>query len=492
MKRFLSWCFLLILWLACAVLPAQAGAPSQSGGQITFGQEVRGSIDDEQFRVLYTFSGEQGQVVSLSMRRESGDLDPYLILMTGPGVVVSVSDDGEGRDAVISSQNLPSTGDYVIVATRFGHEHGTTGGEFTLRLDILGSSTTIVGNTLRYGAPVIGQITDDNWEAIYLLPARRGDVVNIQMRRTSGDLDALIDLFDPTGQALFSGDDDPTAYGSLDAGIISYMIPLDGIYFIRATRYGYDVGTSEGTFILTITQTPPEALGTRPLTARYIAYGDVYSGTIDGEIFTRFYRFEAQRGDVVSVTVERQTGNIAPQISILVAEDLRPLSSTTATAGQTEARLFNVSIPETGDYLIAVSRFRGAEGTSEGTFELSFSGRAGTLGSDALEITYGLTVNGELNNEKFFETYRFAGQEGDRVRITMRRLEGNLDALLTLLDDTGKQLVADDDSVGNGTKDAIIRFQLPADAIYTLEASRFQRFAGDTTGIYELQLEKEN
>jgi hypothetical protein len=75
----------------------------------------------------------------------------------------------------------------------------------------------------------------------------------------------------------------------------------------------------------------------------------------------------------------------------------------------------------------------------------------------------------------------------------MRRLDGDLDPLLTLRDATGKQLAFDDDGVGEGTKDAIIKlFRLPADGPYRIEASRFERTAGITSGIYLLTLEKEN
>lgn len=430
-------------------------------------------------------------MIAIRMSRMEGNLDPVVLLMNADGIVLSYSDDDdEGRDALIGSQRLPATGTYVVVATRFGHEHGSTIGAYELRMDSLGA-TTSDGSSLSLGTSIVGEITNQQPEVIYTFQAMRGQVINIYMKRTSGNLDPLIDLFNASGGYLISGDDDPNSYGSLNAAILNYMIPTDGSYIIRATRWGYDTGTSSGSFLIELTEIPPETLGTRPANARFVAYGDTVTAQIDSDISIRFFQFDAARGDVISAVTSRTDGNISPQVSLLYL-DLRPISVGSTGAGQEESRI-SATIPENGRYLLAVSRFRGEEGTSEGEFSLTLIGRQGIGGVDALEIVYEAQVTGIIDNSRPSETYIFLGQAGDVVTITMQRLDGNLDCLLTLQDETGKQLVFNDDIEQGVVQDSrIARFRLPEDGLYRIEASRFDRIAGTSSGAYSLTLVKEN
>ncbi|MBZ0321243.1 MAG: PPC domain-containing protein [Anaerolineae bacterium] len=483
--------FITLLLLISGYIPAYADSYRQQGDQLPFGETVTGEITTDEFRQLYTFSGNEGQVIAIRMTRVEGDLDPVVLLMNTSGVVLSYSDDeDEGRNALISSQRLPANGTYVVIATRFGHEHGSTTGTYEIRMDSLGA-TASSGSSLNLGTSIVGEITNERHEVIYTFEAKRGQVINIYMKRTSGNLDPLLDLFDASGGYLISGDDDPNSYGSLNAAILNFMIPNNGSYIIRATRWGYDAGTSSGSFLIELTEIPPETLGTRPANARFMAYDDTVTSQIDNEISIRFFQFEATRGDVISAVATRETGNISPQLSLLYM-DLRPISVGTTGSGQEESRI-SATIPENGRYLLAVSRFRGTEGTSEGEFSLTLIGRQGIGGGDALEIVYEAQVTGIIDTAHTSETYIFLGEEGDLVTITMQRLDGNLDCLLTLQDETGKQLIFNDDIEQGVVQDSrISRFRLPADGLYRIEASRFDRVAGTTSGAYSLTLVKEN
>ncbi|MBI5927716.1 MAG: PPC domain-containing protein [Chloroflexi bacterium] len=483
--------FTTLLMVIAGYTPAYSESHRQGSDQLPFGETVTGEITNTEFRQLYTFTGNEGQVIAIRMTRVDGDLDPVVLLMNTSGIVLSYSDDDdEGRNALISSQRLPANGTYVVIATRFGHEHGSTTGTYELRMDSLGA-TASDGSSLRLGTSIVGEITDERHEVIYTFQAKRGQVINIYMKRTSGNLDPLIDLFDAAGGYLITGDDDPNSYGSLNAAILNYMIPNDGSYIIRATRWGYDGGTSSGSFLIELTEIPPETLGTRPANARFMAYGDTVSSQIDNEISIRFFQFEATRGDVISAVASRESDNISPQLSLLYL-DLRPISVGTTGSGQEESRI-SATIPENGRYLLAVSRFHGAEGTSVGDFSLTLIGRQGIGGGDALEIVYEAQVTGIIDNTRPSESYIFLGEEGDLVTITMQRVDGNLDCLLTLQDETGKQLIFNDDIEQGVVQDSkIARYRLPADGLYRIEASRFDRIAGTTSGAYSLTLVKEN
>jgi hypothetical protein len=290
---------------------------------------------------------------------------------------------------------------------------------------------------------------------------------------------------------LIVGDDTPT---SLNAEIRDFMLPEDedGIYIIRATRHGRAGGSTQGTYLLLLTQTPVETLGTRPNNARFIRYGDETLASINDDIPIRFFQFEAQHGDLISAAVIRESDDLSPTLSLLDSE-LRPVSVGPEDDDQNESRIPGASIPEDGLYYLAVSRFEGTEGETLGTFRLQLNGRQGINVDIGLELVYGAQMNGHLDNGSFADNYVFVGAAGDIVTITMQRTEGDLDPLLTLRDVTGKLLTSNDDGFAEGSQDSIIRnFTLPEDGIYVIEASRYQRLAGETSGDYVLTLEIED
>ena len=479
---------ILLLLIFSIVLPVHA----QENSRLTYGQTVSGTLNTLQFRHLYNFRGAAGENIRLAMTTTDGDLDPYLVLMAPGGNVIAISDDdGASNNAVITALTLPSSGDFFIVATRFGQEHGTTEGIYRLTLELITSTATspLVGASISLGARTTGQLDQNTFEQIFRFEALRGQVLNIQMRRTSGNLDPMLDLLDGTGQPLIFGDDENP--DTSNAGIVNFTIPSDGIYFIRATRYGRQGGTSSGSYVLSINQIPVEELGKTPGSARLISYGDVTTGGIDQETYTRFFRFEGTRGDVISAIVSRESGNLAPRVSLLDHE-LRTLSLSPDSPAVSEARIPGASLSDDGIYYLVVSRYSGEEGTSEGEFTVQLNGNPGIGAPNSLELIYGAQLNGFINDERFMELYVFQGEAGDRINITMENIEGNLDPLLTLRDWDRKQLAFSDDDIAD-TQDAFIEnFVLPETGVYRLEASRYEKQAGTTSGTYLLTIDKLN
>lgn len=481
-------CFALFgHYLGWGLPPVGAGNLSQAGVEVQAGQPVSGAIGGEDHRHIYLFTGQEDDLISVGMSRLSGDLDPLLLLTDSDGAILAISDDdGDRTDALIEFVRLPAAGRYFIIATRFGQEHGTTTGEFSLLVERMGGGLA-TDSALTYGAQVLGRITAQSPLVFYFLRAQRGDVITISMQRTSGNLDPSLDLATPDGLVLVSDDDGLAAEGTLDAVIANYTIPRSDIYLIVATRFGREAGLTEGTFVLSVAQTPVEMLGLEPGNARLIDYGATLTGTISDEVPARYFRFEAERGDVIAVTMQRQEGALDPFVRVLDAS-LMPLAEDDNSGDDRGARIVALALPQRGTYYIAASRSGEQTGRSEGAFALQLSGRPGLTSGQALEIIYGATVSGLISDETPEEEYVFVGQEGDVVRITMGRVDGNLDSLVTLYDSDRKQIAFDDDSAGQ--QDARIeQFRLPADGMYLVIASRFDRAKGTTGGSYLLTLE---
>jgi uncharacterized protein YraI len=105
---------------------------------IEYGDTMDGSITNDAYLVLYSFTGQAGDKVNVSLMRTSGDLDALLILRDPSGNTIAANDDQEGqntRDASLESIELPDSGVYTIAATRFQQDVGLTSGDFTLTLE---------------------------------------------------------------------------------------------------------------------------------------------------------------------------------------------------------------------------------------------------------------------------------------------------------------------------------------------------------------------
>ncbi|PJF30709.1 MAG: hypothetical protein CUN51_06915 [Candidatus Thermofonsia Clade 1 bacterium] len=104
-------------------------------------------------------------------------------------------------------------------------------------------------------------------------------------------------------------------------------------------------------------------------------------------------------------------------------------------------------------------------------------------------LIYGQTVEGRITNESFRTVYAFQGQQGEIIDAVMRRLDGNLDPALLLLD-SSNTLIGRDDDGADGLNAALSAVILPRTETYFLVATRFGQAQGTTTGRYSLTLER--
>ncbi len=108
-----------------------------SATPITYGQTVSGSITDQRRFVVYSFEGQQGDIITIGMDASGGTLDPALYLISPEGIQVDYNDDvtpGENPNSVIEKATLASAGTYYIIATHYGLNFGGTQGTYNLTL----------------------------------------------------------------------------------------------------------------------------------------------------------------------------------------------------------------------------------------------------------------------------------------------------------------------------------------------------------------------
>lgn len=112
------------------------------------GEAVQGEITSESYLNIYTLTVSEAETLQISMEGD-GELDPYVLLLNTNQEILAENDDIQ--DGVIKDSQLiyefTEPGTYLIVATRFERERGTTVGRYTL-------SVSREGETVEITAPV--------------------------------------------------------------------------------------------------------------------------------------------------------------------------------------------------------------------------------------------------------------------------------------------------------------------------------------------------
>lgn len=332
---------------------------------------------------------------------------------------------------------------------------------------------------LIYDQPAAGALNDDTPRAVYAFEALRGEIVSVALTVVGGDLAPVLAVVDGSGGVL-AASDTATAFDSL-------RIPVSQRYFVVVGRFGGRLGRTSGAFALEVRR-----VGVSSASGSALRYGDSVINTIDSAETQFFYTFRAQRGDVITVRLQRASGSLDPFL-ILTDSDGTVIAQNDdlPDSGSLDAAIENLLIRADGIYVLAAGRFGGAAGTTTGAFVLTLESAAqsglGTRFDAAIPLEYGAIIEGDLTDERSALYYRFTGSAGDRVTLRMERIGGALDPLVALTDGAAREIISDDDS-GGGQNSLIAAFVLPADGDYTILATRYERAAGITTGRFRLTL----
>ena len=476
------WLGIIMLWLVGGGMPAAA----QEGRELTYGAAIQDRISHEAIRQVYYFQARRGDVVSVRMTTTGGNLDALLLLLDNTGHLLATSDDEAGMfDAGIDSIQVQEDNFYFIVATRFGQALGVTEGTFELDLERVGVVSES-GVYLSYGDSVVGIVNRQNPGVTYVFEAQRGDIVNIDMQRISGNLDSYLRVMNGDGQLVVENDDEE---GALDAAIENLLILDPGQYTIVASRFGEEAGTTEGSFVLTLDTAPISGQALTPDAALLLRYGEELSGTLDDEVPMRYYTFGAKRGDIVTIGMTRTGSNLDPLVALL-SPTLTVLQEDDDSGPSNNALLQSFIIPETGTYYIQATRFSRERGDTAGSYTIRLdgvSGEAPVVAPGTLTILYNSTVRGTIDDGHVAIAYAFLGNAGDVITLALNKTSGSLDPALLLFSTQSVELANDDDS-GPEKNARIVDFVLPEDGIYYVIATRFEYQDGKTSGGYELSL----
>ncbi len=388
----------IVVTLIVPALPHAAAA----GGAIAYGQVVSGAISGKTYFELWTFTGTRGDRVQILMEGD-GALDPYLgLLLASTEEVIAEDDDSAGNSNAYLDVTLPETGDYIIVATRYDFDTGTSSGRYTLSLtggggpiNVSTTTTTTTGpqeispgvymmGDLALGEPVVGTITNSSYAQIYRVDLQAGaDLVVAMFAGEQSTLDPYLGFGTEDGDVLAEDDDSgPQVEGGQFDAYLRLTVSQAGSYLILATRAGLDAGTSTGDYVL-IAGIPDESTGVQQTTGDElppgmtnmgaINIGATVKGTITADTYFHIYEYQGTANEQITITMTG-TGGLDSYLGILDPSD-EVIAEDDDSAGGLDAQI-SIRLPESGSFLIIATRSGLDEGNTTGSYSLTLT--AGT------------------------------------------------------------------------------------------------------------------
>jgi uncharacterized protein YfaP (DUF2135 family) len=434
---------------------------------------------------------------------------------------VDVTVDGNALDTISGTLLAPNNDSANVYLSSFMIESDGTAslgesGPYTGTRELPVSAQTILDaddEPIALGETLEGLITNENYFQTYTFEGLANQIINVDMTALNGSLDTLLLVMNASGNIIADNDDIVSA-DNTNSSINALILPADGIYTIVATRYGKNVGGTEGAYSLTVSGSDiPAELLNSDLPSGNIRVFLQWDTNADLQLLVRDPFGDTVFNDEPAIRSGGrlvETGNINCSQT---AEDAPPVyyiywpENTFLNPGSYEVEVqyrseCNDPTPVTATLNIVVA------GDFNERYVTSFSidGATGTVtpsdggvtgGSEtipwqpALPSATVLSANdsrtGSITPQDKFDLYVFEGQAGDAVTISLTRTSGNLDPQLFLIDPNNIELASNDDI--NDSTDSLISVNLQEDGRYTIIATHFGGQYGGTVGGYNLSLQ---
>ncbi|MEL6404642.1 MAG: PPC domain-containing protein [Chloroflexota bacterium] len=387
-----------------------------------------------------------------------------------------------------------------------------------------------VAQPINFNTPIQGALFEEQDFVVYSFEADANDSVTINMTATSRNLDTLVQLVGPGGGIVTVNDD---SGGSTNSSITNQRLNVAGTYLIVATRYGKELGGTEGEYTLNVTEST--AALPANLAGLDVPQGDIqvyltWNNNTDLQLLVRDPLAQAVYDDFPQVNsggLLAANGNVgctvpeegnAPLSYIYWPSGLgRPGTYEVDvwfenTCNVTQAPTFTLTVVVQGQVVLVETQTPAIGNNFVTNFTINPDGtvQAGQAGfvidaitppeiedEERVSIQPNVPLTGSINGQNPFDVYTFDGTAGQIVTIAMERAPGSiLDTKVFLLSEAGIQLSFNDDAppgafidVQDRTTDSFIGgFVLPADGTYTIVASRYATIFGGTSGAYQLSL----
>lgn len=325
-----------------------------------------------------------------------------------------------------------------------------------------------------------GHLDADNPRDVYHVDGLRGEVIRFELTTTEGDLDPVLGIFDDSGQLVQFHDD---SEGTADV-YHDLTMERTGRYFVVVGRFGYSQGRTSGAYELRMTR--KGVLSEHGSTLRY---GDSVIGTISNTSAEVYYTFQAEQGDILTISMVRSSGTLDPFLRVVDGDRFVVAENDDQHSETRNARIDALIIERGGTYIVMATRYDDSSGSFVLSIEEAEHSGTGSTRLAPLPIGYGESRASTIDHGQIERYYAFQATADDLITIDMARGgSGDLDSYLVLTDSAFTPMAEDDDS-GEGQNSRIVDYRIPADGKYHIIATRYDGSAGDTSGEFRLSLD---
>jgi YD repeat-containing protein len=384
----------------------------------------------------YTFSGTQGQQISVSISNSTypGCLALGVSILKPDGSTLG-STGICGATGFIDSMTLPSTGTYTVLVDPAGQNTGS--------VTILINTFTDISGTISIGTPLTVTTTGIGQNARYTFSGTQGEQISLTVSNSTypGCLALSVSVLNPDGSTLGS----TGICGS--SGLISSMtLPLNGTYTVLVDPAGSNTGSA--TVLLTqfgdlsgsITFGTPVTVTT----------------TVTGQKARLVFNGNAGQQFSLSISNSTYPGCIALSVSIL-----KPDGTTLGSTGICGATGFidSMTMPVSGAYTVLIA----PGGTGTGSVTLQLNTFADITGTTSIGTPLTVTTTG-IGQNAF---YTFSGTQGQQISVTISNstYPGCIALSLSILKPDGSRLGSAGICGATGFIDSMT---MPSTGTYTL------------------------
>jgi hypothetical protein len=421
---------------------------------INFSDVIPATINSIVEHDTYTISGEAGDIVRLNISRTSGSFNPSVAVYRPDGTLLC-SDQTVGS-ALTRHCTLAVSGTYVILIGDWGINN-TGGYDFYLQR-LNNPSNPIPINFSDVIPATINSIVEHD---TYTISGEAGDIVRLDISRTSGSFNPSVAVYRPDGTLLCS---DQTVGSALTRHC---TLAVSGTYVILIGDWGIN-NTGGYDFYLQRLNNPSNPIP--------INFSDVIPATINSIVEHDTYTISGEAGDIVRLDISRTSGSFNPSVAVYRPDGTLLCSDQTVGSALT----YQCTLAVSGTYVILIGDW-GINNTGGYDFYLQRLNNP----SNPIAIDYGSFVTGAITSIVEHDTYAFSGAAGDTIRMVINRAGGSFNPSVAVYRPGGTLLCS------QGTVGASLTLECTLDISGT-HAILIGDWGINNTGGYEMSFTKIN